>query len=123
MRISGEPRGIPRAIEAQLKSGSAGDLYGFHGLTIDGAPERKGGGEAHELLGDFVSVGKIEANENEPGQWNTYEIALEGPDIEVKVNGKLVNEARNAEILAGPIGFQSEGGEIHFRTIQLTAVD
>lgn len=123
MRISGEPKGIPRAIEAQLKSGSAGDLYGFHGLKIDGAAERKRGGEGHELLGDFVGVSKIEANENEPGQWNTYEIALEGPDIEVKVNGKLVNEARDADIVAGPIGFQSEGGEIHFRTIQLTPLD
>jgi len=123
MRISGEPRGIPRAIEAQLKSGSAGDLYGFHGLTIDGPAERKGGGEAHELLGDFVGVSKIEANENEPGQWNTYDITLDGPDIEVKVNGKKVNEAWNAEVLAGPIGLQSEGGEIHFRKIQLTQLD
>jgi hypothetical protein len=119
MRISGEPKGIPRAIEAQLMSGNAGDLYGFHGLKIDGAEERKGGGEAHELLGDFVKVGKIEANENEPGQWNTYDITLDGPNISVKVNGKLVNEAKNAEILSGPIGFQSEGGEIHFRQIQL----
>jgi hypothetical protein len=122
MRISGEPKGIPRSIEAQLKGGSAGDLYGFHGLKIDGAEERKRGGEAHELLGDFVGVGKTEANENEPGQWNTYDIMLNGPNLEVKVNGKIVNDANNAEVLAGPIGVQSEGGEIHFRKIQLTPI-
>lgn len=123
MRISGEPKGIPRAIEAQLMSGSAGDLYGFHGLKIDGAEERKRGGEAHELLGDFVGVGKTEANEKKPGQWNTYDITLDGPDIVVKVNGKQVNEANSAEVLAGHIGLQSEGGEIHFRKVQLIPIE
>jgi len=123
MRISGEPKGIPRAIEAQLKSGSAGDLYGFHGLKIDGAEDRKTGALGHALLGDFVGIGKIEANENDPGQWNTYEITLDGPYISVSVNGKKVNEANNVDILAGPIGLQSEGGEIHFRKIQLTPIN
>jgi len=123
LRISGEPKGIPRAIEAQLKSGSAGDLYGFHGLKIDGAEERRNEVSDHELLGDFVGVGKTEANENDPGQWNTYQITLDGPDLTVMVNGKKVNEAKDAEILAGPIGLQSEGGEIHFRKIQLTPLD
>jgi hypothetical protein len=123
MRIGGEPMGIPRAIEAQLQSGNAGDLYGFHGLKIDGAQERKSETLGHELLGDLVKIGKIKANENEPGQWNIYEIVLDGSDITVNVNGERVNEAENAEVLAGPIGFQSEGGEIHFRTIQLTSLN
>ena len=123
MRISGEPKGIPRAIEAQLMSGSAGDLYGFHGLKIDGAEERKREELGHEMLGDLVKIGKIEANEKEPGQWNVYEIVLDGSNITVNVNGRRVNEAEKAEVLAGPIGLQSEGGEIHFRTIQITPLD
>ena len=123
MRISGEPRGVPRAIEAQLKSGSAGDLYGFHGLKINGAEERKMGALGHELLGDFVGVRKTEAKENDPGQWNTYEITLDGSNLTVNVNGIRVNEAHEAEVLAGPIGLQSEGGEIHFRKVQLTPLD
>jgi len=123
MRISGEPKGIPRAIEAQLKSGNAGDLYGFHGLKIDGAEDRKQEAQGHELLGDFVGVSRIESNEYDPGQWNTYDIVLDGPNITVSVNGKKVNEATNAEVLAGPIGLQSEGGEIHFRKVQLTPLD
>jgi hypothetical protein len=35
------------------------------------------------------------------------------------VNGKKVNEARAATVLPGRIGLQSEGGEIHFRRVEL----
>jgi len=37
----------------------------------------------------------------------------------VKVNGKTVNQATGCEVLAGQIGLQSEGGEIHFRRAEL----
>ncbi len=120
MRINGKPQALPRCIEAQLKSGSAGDLYGFHGMKIDGDPARRKEAKGHELLGDFIGVQKISGNENPPGEWNKYEILLNGPNLKVWVNGKLVNEATDCEVLAGPIGLQSEGGEIQFRAVQLT---
>jgi hypothetical protein len=123
MRINGEPHPIPRAIEAQLKSGDAGDLYGFHGMKIDGPPERTSRTEGHEALGDFVAVKKIEGNENAPGEWNVYEIRLAGPNLRVIVNGKLVNEASDCDVIAGPIGLQSEGGRIQFRKVELTPLD
>ena len=63
MRINGDPKPIPRAIEAQLKSGDAGDLYGFHGMKIDGSPERTTRTEGHDVLGDFVGVKKMESTE------------------------------------------------------------
>jgi hypothetical protein len=119
LRINGEPRPIPRSIEAQLRSGSAGDLYGFHGMKIDGDPARTRVTPNHELLGNMIGVTKTEANEKEPGEWNRYEITVKGSDITVLVNGKQVNEARDSDVLSGPIGLQSEGGEIHFRTVQL----
>ena len=123
LRVNGEPMTIPRSIEAQLKSGSAGDLYGFHGMLISGPEDRMTGGEGHELLGDFVGVGKMEANENPPGEWNKYEISLNGSDLSVAVNGKNINSAEDCDVLAGPIGLQSEGGEIHFRTVRLTPIE
>jgi len=123
MRITGEPRGIPKAFEAQLMSGNAGDIYSFHGLKMDGDPARKSVTEGHELLGDFVGLKKIEAAEKEPGQWNLYEITFDGPNLTVFVNGIKVNEATDADVLAGSIGFQSEGGEIHFRKIRLTPLN
>jgi hypothetical protein len=38
----------------------------------------------------------------------------------VKINGQLVNEVTGVEVKAGPIGLQSEGGEVHFRNVMLT---
>jgi hypothetical protein len=123
MRINGEPRAVPRAIEAQLKSGSAGDLYGFHGMKINGDPARTKETATHELLGHFIGVAKIEGNEKQPGEWNRYEITLKGPSLKVLVNGKLLNEARECDVLPGHVGLQSEGGEIHFRRVQLTPLE
>ncbi len=120
MRINGEPRSIPRALEAQLMSGNAGDVYAFHGMRMEGPSERMRSGEDHELLGDFVGFTKSESAENQPGEWNKYEIALKGSNLVVHVNGKKVNEVSGCDVLPGPIGLQSEGGEIHFRTVQMT---
>jgi hypothetical protein len=122
MRVNGEPRGVPRCIEAQLKSGDAGDLYGFHGMKIDGDPERLVR-KTTDLVGDMVGVKKMVAAEKAPGEWNCYEIIANGPKITVWINGKKVNEATDCDVLAGPIALQSEGGEIHFRNITLTPTD
>ncbi len=120
LRVNGEPKALPRSIEAQLKSGDAGNLYGFHGMKLDGDPDRTTKEPNHERLGGFVAVNKIEGNENEPGQWNTYDITLDGPIMTVLVNGKVVNNAWDCETTKGQIGLQSEGGEIHFRKVMLT---
>ncbi|GAB4241143.1 MAG: hypothetical protein Kow00109_16430 [Acidobacteriota bacterium] len=123
MRINGPLKVIPRSYEAQLRSGDAGDLYAFHGLKMDGPPERTSRTPGHEVLGDFVGVKKVSANENAPGEWNTYRIRLAGDRVTVWVNGKQLNEAWGLEPIAGPIGLQSEGGEIHFRKVELTTLD
>ncbi len=127
LRINGDPRAIPRCIEAQLKSGSAGDLYGFHDMAIDGAEDRTKRTVDHatlkDLIGDFTGVTKIKAAENPAGEWNKYAITLSGGDLKVEVNGQLVNEAHDCEVVAGPIGVQSEGGVIHIRNMKVTPTE
>jgi|GEM_PF-205704 len=118
MRITGEPRALPRSVEAQLKSRSAGDIYGFHGFKVEGDEARSRTAEG-EKIGKLSGVSKIKGNENEPGQWNRYDITLSGGDLTLVVNGEKVNEATGLDVVAGKIGLQSEGGEIHFRTVQL----
>jgi hypothetical protein len=120
LRVNGEPRGIPRAYEAQLRSGDAGDLYGFWGMTLSGDASRARGRKGDPALGDMTGVAKARGAENPPGEWNRYEIVLDGTRLDVSVNGQPVNSAVAAEVLAGPIGLQSEGGEIHFRKVELT---
>ncbi len=117
MRIAGEPAMLPSSVEAQLRSGSAGDMYGFQGFRIGGDPERL----------SEISIGwnlaRIEGNENEPGEWNRYEITVDGDHITVVLNGVLVNEATDCLVRPGKIGLQSEGGVIHFRTVTLTPIE
>jgi hypothetical protein len=120
LRINGVPRPLPRCIECQLKSGDAGDVYGFHGMKIDGDPARRVVKRGHELGGDFVGIKKMFGNENTPGKWNRYEIEINGYDLKVTVNGRLVNRAKRCEFVTGPIGLQSEGGEVQFRKVRLT---
>ncbi len=124
MRVNGEPKptGVPRAYEAQLQAGNAGDVYGFWGLPLDGDAERRREAKGHELLGDMTGFRKMEAAERPEGEWNTYEITFDGPSLIVAVNGKKVNEAKGAAVIPGRIGLQSEGGEIHFRRVELRPI-
>ena len=53
------------------------------------------------------------------GEWNTTEITCKADgSIECKVNRTPVSSGKS-ELTEGPIGWQSEGAEIHFRNIKL----
>jgi hypothetical protein len=120
LRIAGKPATfMPKCVEAQLKSGDAGDIWAFFGASVQGSPERIQEVKDNKDLGNFHGVKKIKAAEKAPGEWNQYEITVSGGNLELKVNGELVNQASGLEVLSGPIGLQSEGAEIHFRNIEL----
>jgi len=120
LRIAGEPETfMPKCVEAQLKHGSAGDIWAFFGASINADGERAREVKANPKLGDFKGVGKIKDAEKPPGEWNLYEITVSGETLTLKINGELVNEATGLDVVSGPIGFQSEGGEIHFRNMEL----
>ena len=53
------------------------------------------------------------------GEWNTMEITCRGNEIEVKVNGYLVNQAKSLSQQCGAIALQSEGTPIEYRNIKL----
>lgn len=123
MRVNGPDRSLlPRSIEAQLQHNNAGDCYGFHGMRIDGDAPRRISAKG-DLFGVLTGIKKMGVNENPAGEWNIYEITLDGPNMTALVNGKKVNELWGCEVLTGSIGLQSEGGEIHFRRVELTPLD
>src|ERR1017187_6645874 len=74
----------------------------------------------HPLAGDIAGVAKTVDAENPPGQWNRVEILARGPRYSVRMNGKEINAEEGVEVVAGPIGLQSEGGVIQFRRATLT---
>jgi len=120
LRIHGEPMALPCSIEAQLKNGNAGDIYGFQGMKINGDPNRLFTVENHDLGGLMTGLPKVVGNEKLVGNWNRYEILLDGPNLNLSVNGKAVNSATDCDVVEGAIGLQSEGGEIQFRKVELS---
>lgn len=123
LRIAGEAVSfLPQCVEAQLQHENAGDIWAFYGAHAEGPEERRKEIKDHDPLGDFAGVQKIEGAEHEPGEWNHYTLTLKGEALELRVNGKRVNTASGLDVLAGPVGLQSEGAEIHFRKIRLTSL-
>jgi len=100
--------------QAQLKHENAGDFI-VHGVGVSAR------------LGDSVYVSTEDvkpvvpkyyaSNENQAGEWNSYDITCHGDTIEVKVNGLIQNIATNCSVTKGAIGFQAEGSKIQFRNI------
>ncbi len=118
LRITGKPMKLPKCVEAQLANGSAGDIWAFQGFQVKGEADRFRTVKSEDL-GDFMGLSKKMGNEKEPGEWNEYEITLNGGNLTLEVNGKTVNEGAGCDEVAGKIGLQSEGGEIHFRSVKL----
>jgi hypothetical protein len=119
-RINGAPRALPRCVEVQLQHGNAGDVLGLQGMGMAAGQDRFFEVKAHPLAGDIRGVKKTAAAEKKPGQWNRVEILAQGSSYTVWVNGQQVNSATGVEFVSGPVGLQSEGGEIHFRRATIT---
>ncbi len=122
-RINGPMKPLPPAIETQLKHGSNGDVLSLQGKRIPSTHPRYFEVNAHALAGDIAGVTKLGDFEKAPGEWNRVEILAQGQTYTVWVNGKLANQVEGVQIAAGPVGVQSEGGEIHFRRVSLTPLD
>jgi len=109
-----EPHKVwPRSIEAQLQSGSAGDIWNIDAfpLLVDAA--RTSGRHTVKLQ---------PSNERPLGEWNHYRIRVDGRHVTLEVNGAVQNTADWAAHWSGPIALQSEGAVIEFRNIVLRPI-
>jgi len=69
--------------------------------------------------GSFVGREKV-TPECEPGQWHTFEVRVQGPVLEVKLDGEVVTTLEDDAYLGkGFIGLQHNEGKIQFRNISL----
>jgi putative membrane-bound dehydrogenase-like protein len=109
-----EPHKVwPKSIEAQLQSGSAGDIWNIDQfpLVVDAA--RTSGRHTVKLQ---------PSNERPLGEWNHYRIRVHGAEVTLEVNGELQNTARWAARIPGAIALQSEGAVIEFRNAILRPI-
>ncbi|WP_329010379.1 ThuA domain-containing protein [Micromonospora rifamycinica] len=61
---------------------------------------------------------------NPPGEWNTYEVLVEGERLQVLLNGRKINDFTNtdpARSLAGHVGLQNHGtgDDVSFRNVRI----
>lgn len=111
-RQTGPDKVWPKSIEAQLQSKQAGDFWNIGDVAMKVDPARTNGRNTKRLA----------TNEKPVGEWNEYLIEANGGDIELMVNGMVLNRASDAAEVAGRICLQSEGTEIHFRDIKLLPI-
>ena len=100
----------PKCIECQLKAGNAGDFVAM------------GGSDMNERTDKSVRVVAKLAGSTEKavGEWNTMEVTCISDNIDVFVNGVLMNKATGVTLKEGHICMQSEGKDIEFRNVYLT---
>jgi hypothetical protein len=57
------------------------------------------------------------------GEWNHYEVRVQGPRVTLSVNGMVVSELPNCGLRRGYIALEAEGYEITFRNLKLQTLD
>jgi len=133
------------SLECQVIEGGTGDFIVVGDgsknfmVTCPVAAQKQGSSYVFDPAGDTVTVNSGRINwfardpewkdvkgfrgrndvEKEPGNWNKIECIVNGKEITVYLNGKLVNHAVNSLPRKGKIQIQSEGAEIFYRKITL----
>jgi len=100
---------LPKAIETQLKKGSAGDFVLLSKATLNGLDNSK----------NRTVKKQAESSEKPDGEWNSVDITVKGNTIASSINGVQQNTGKDAYADAGQICLQSEGGPIEFRNVTL----
>ncbi|MGA2144807.1 MAG: DUF1080 domain-containing protein [Bryobacteraceae bacterium] len=95
----------------QAQTGLAGGyLFGVN--FLDGA------------LARFNLSKQMKENRVKPaGEWNHYQIRVQGARVVLSVNGEVVSEADNIGLRRGYIGLEAEHYEVTFRNLRLQPLD
>ncbi|MBI5083246.1 MAG: DUF1080 domain-containing protein [Acidobacteria bacterium] len=76
------------------------------------------------VLKRFNLMKEMKENRIKPaGEWNNYELRVQGDRITMAVNGAVVCELAGVGLRRGYIGLEAEGYEVTFRNIRLKPLD
>jgi len=113
LRAVGPDKVWPKSIEAQGMSDSMGDIWNIDQFPMKVDPARTRGRH---------TVKMNPSNEKPIGQWNDYEVYLNGGNLRIHVNRLIQNFATEVEEVPGKICLQSEGSPKEFRNIVLIPI-
>ncbi len=114
LRMVGPDKVWPRSIEAQGQYNAAGDIWNIDKFPMKTAPDRTSGRHTRKMH---------ESNEKPVGQWNQYEITMDGEYLELKVNELVQNTATECWVTPGKICLQSEGSPMEFRNLVVIPIN
>jgi hypothetical protein len=113
LRMVGPDKVWPRSIEAQGMSRNMGDIFNIDEFPMKTAPGRTNGRHTPKLN---------PCNERALGEWDQYEITLDGGELDIRVNDLLQNSATECWETPGKICLQSEGAQMEFRNLTLIPI-
>jgi hypothetical protein len=90
-----------------------GDIWNIDQFPMKVAADRTSGRHTRKMHAP---------NERPLGEWNDYDITLDGGDLELKVNNLVQNTAAECEEVPGKICLQAEGSQKEFRNIVLIPI-
>jgi hypothetical protein len=102
--LTGEPKVWPKCVEVQGMNKEIARIF-----AIGGAPAVKASDNPEARQKALRPV----------GEWNSLEIASRDGALTSTLNGVVICTSEPGEYREGPIGFQSEGAEIHFRNLRI----
>lgn len=112
---------FPQSIECQLHTGDAGDFWCIgEDITVPDMEARRGPKAEWGVDGGKRRIKNLtDTSEKSPGEWNEMVIECRGHEIQVWVNGEMVNHGTNCTADHGQIALQAEGTVCEFRKIEL----
>jgi uncharacterized protein (TIGR03000 family) len=102
VHITGDHKVWPKSVEVQGYQKDHGNIFAIGGAK-----------------GSFKKDAEAQKKAIKPvGEWNLYEIISKDGELTVKLNGTQVATGKG-DLVEGPLGWQSEGAEIHFKNIKI----
>ena len=114
---------FPQSIECQMHRGNAGDFWCIgEDIKVPNMVERRGPEENWGVDGRKARriQNLTDDSENEAGEWNQMVIECRDRQIDIWVNGDLVNQGSDCTADRGQIALQAEGAVCEFRKVELT---
>lgn len=113
---------FPQSIEVQMHVGNAGDFWCIgEDITVPDMEARRGPKDRWGVDGDRARrIQNLTDDSEQPaGEWNRMVVECRGREIQVWVNGDLVNHGTDCTADHGQIALQAEGAACEFRRLEL----
>jgi 3-keto-disaccharide hydrolase len=111
LRVIGGEKVWPKSIGAETGSDAFGDIWNLDQFPMEVDPRRTQGAYTKRIRADLA--------EKPLGEWNDYEIRMNGGELTLRVNGVVQNVAWGCRVLPGKIALRSHGGMYELRKILL----